>query len=346
VDNFKFRCRIRTLLSPAVSKAELIGLTAWFCVLLITPKMILAAPVISITVLLLFVYFIHGRTASYLIWRVLGVVFVLVLTIGFSYVINTKGSLDIFALPLFVIIVMSSSILFISVTDFLFCSSLTWIAMLPNMQLGSYGDLEVYVFLFFLASTSIGVIVNLSYLGSLRNLLMVESEFRELAETDFLTSILNRRAFMGRFEDLLAEGSSGYMMMLDIDNFKLKNDQYGHDVGDKILCAMAACLSSTLGSHTYGRIGGEEFAVIILGDDSSIACDYALRLLDVIGRSLPSPYNYTSSAGLAFFSLGSEMSDVLKCADRNLYAAKNNGKNCAYLNERKVMFKGVMLENS
>lgn len=324
------------LISPAVSKAELLGLTAWICVLSITPQTMLKVPVITITALLIVVYSIHGRTSNYFIWRGLGVAFVLVLTVGFSYVLFTGGSMKIFALPLFVIIVISSSILFVSVTDFLICSSLTWVAILPNMQEGLYGDLEIYVLLFFLASISIGVIVNISYVRSLRNLLMAESEFRELAETDFLTSILNRRAFMGRFEDVLAKGESGHMMMLDIDGFKLKNDQYGHDVGDKILCAMAGCLSSTFGSHTYGRIGGEEFAVIILGDDSLFACDYALRLLDAIGRSLPPPYNYTCSAGLAFFSLGCEMSDVLKCADRNLYSAKSNGKNCAYFNERQL----------
>ncbi|MGE7815924.1 GGDEF domain-containing protein [Pseudomonas sivasensis] len=337
---------MKILLSPAASKAELIGLAAWLGVLFVTPALAWGTPVIMITVLLGFISWLHLSTSNYLVWRGLGVAYVFILAVGFSYVINTDVELKVFALPLVVLIVISSSILFVSVMDFFICSTLTWLAMWPNMQVGSYDDLKVYVLIFFLASLAIGVVVNSSYLGSLRNLLMAESKFRILAETDFLTSILNRRAFIGRFEELLSNGSSGYMMMLDIDGFKLKNDQFGHDLGDKILCTMAACLKSTVGSDSYGRIGGEEFGVIILTDDSSVACDYALRLLDSIRYSLAPPYNYTCSAGLAFFSSGSEMSHVLKCADRSLYQAKNNGKNCAYLDGGQIGLKNKILEIS
>jgi diguanylate cyclase (GGDEF)-like protein len=146
-----------------------------------------------------------------------------------------------------------------------------------------------------------------------------------------LTSILNRRAFMESFAKLIAAGDTGYFMMLDIDSFKLKNDQFGHDVGDRILCAMAACLKSTPGSHSFGRIGGEEFGVLLLVDDPDLATDYALRLLQAIRCSVAPPHHYTCSAGMTRFTAGADMSAVLKRADRNLYASKGNGKDRVYL---------------
>jgi diguanylate cyclase (GGDEF)-like protein len=119
--------------------------------------------------------------------------------------------------------------------------------------------------------------------------------------------------------------------MLDIDSFKAKNDLYGHDVGDKILRAMALCLKNAKGSHSFGRIGGEEFGVLLQGDDPARAGEFVLDLLQAIRCSVAAPHNYTCSAGMARFSAGDELSTVLKLADKNLYGAKRNGKDCVHL---------------
>ncbi len=327
---------MRRLLSPAVTQAEVIGIISWVGVLLLHPAIELGIYVATITLCLLAVCRFHHRTANFFMWRALGVIYVVLLTVGFAFVLRMHEELRIFGLPLAIILVISSAILFISVRDYLVCAALVWLIFWPCIPTDSYGDAQIYLFIFCAASVCIGFILSFSYLKNLRSVLLVESEFRELAETDYLTSILNRRAFMQGFDALIANGHSGYFMMLDIDSFKLKNDRYGHDVGDKILRAMATCLKTTKGSHSFGRIGGEEFGVLLLGDDPAFACDFALALLQAIRSSVAAPHNYTCSAGIARFAVGAEMSAVLKNADRNLYGAKQNGKDRVYLEGKRV----------
>ncbi|AZF63812.1 GGDEF domain-containing protein [Pseudomonas sp. LBUM920] len=334
---FKIRSRLRTLLSPAVTKIELAGLVAWMVVLSIDPKTALDLSNITITIFLFLVWHIHRKTASFSIWRVLGGVYVLLLSLGFGNVVGTHIELRVFTLPLAVIIVLSSAILFIAVQDYLLSAALVWAVMWPSLDLSIYTGLRAYLGVFSIASISIGFILSFTYLRSMRSILMRESEFRTLAETDFLTCILNRRAFMDTFQRALTEGCSGYFIMLDIDNFKQKNDQYGHDVGDKILCSMAACLKLTPGSHSVGRIGGEEFGVLLLGDNDVVAHEYAMKLLANIRGSVLHPHQYTCSAGIAQFSANSDMSAVLKCADSNMYKAKHDGKDRVFQNGERVV---------
>ncbi|MCF5666870.1 GGDEF domain-containing protein [Pseudomonas marginalis] len=334
--NVKLRPRMQRLLSPAIAKAELIGIFAWLAVLLVDRWAMFGWPVALVTIGLCGVYGVHRVVTHYVLWRALGVAYMVLLSAGFAYVVHVHPALQVFALPLAVTLVLSSAILFIVVQDFLVCAALVWLLTWPSIQMSLYEGVDIYVFIFCAASVAIGFVLNVYYLKNLRSVLMVESEFRELAETDYLTSILNRRAFMESFAKLIAAGDTGYFMMLDIDSFKLKNDQFGHDVGDRILRAMAACLKSTPGSHSFGRIGGEEFGVLLVGDDPGLATDYALRLLQAIRSSVAPPHDYTCSAGMTHFTLGADMSAVLKRADRNLYTAKGNGKDRVYLDGARV----------
>ena len=329
--NLKLRPRMRSLLSPAVAQAEWVGIIAWVGMLLIPPTLKLDLYMLAVTVGLLIVCRVHATTTNFLLWRVLGVTYMVLLSVGFAYLIHMNKELRIYGLPLAVTLVVGSAILFISVQDYLADALLIWLILWPPMQADIYAGTEVYLLLFCAASVSIGFILSYSYLKNLRSVLLVESEFRALAETDYLTSILNRRAFMQSFEKLLGGEQGGYFIMLDIDSFKEKNDLYGHDVGDKILRAMALCLKNAKGSHSFGRIGGEEFGVLLQGDDVEVACDYALDLLQAIRSSVSAPHHYTCSAGMARFSPGDELSAVLKMADKNLYGAKRNGKDCVHL---------------
>lgn len=333
---FKIRPRMRTLLSPAVIKIELVGILAWLGALFIDSVSALNVIHLLITLCLLSVWYVHRVIRSFLMWRVMGGLYIFVLSVGFAYIIRSHMELRIFALPLAVIIVLSSAILFITVSDYLLSSVQVWLLMWTHIDIDIYRGQELYLLLFCLSSVSIGFTLSFTYLRNLRSVLLVESEIRTLAETDFLTSLLNRRAFMELFQKLLADGRYGYFIMLDIDGFKLKNDQYGHDVGDKILCAMANCLKSTPGSYCVGRIGGEEFGVLVLGDDDLVVQEYALRLLGAIRASVAPPHHYTCSAGIARFSENSDMSAVLKCADKNMYRAKHNGKDRVFQDGEQV----------
>lgn len=329
--NLKLRPRMQRLLSPAISQAEVIGVIAWLGVLMADPLVTFGLDKLLITLCLLVVCRLHSVVSNFYLWRLLGVTYMVLLSVGFAYVMRANLELQVFALPLALTLVLSSAILFITAQDFLTCAALVWIVIWPTVPVGLYTGIEIYLLIFCLSSVSVGFILSYSYLNNLRSVLLVESEFRELAHTDYLTSLLNRRAFMESFAKVLAAGETGYFMMLDIDSFKLKNDQFGHDVGDRILCAMATCLKSTRGSHSFGRIGGEEFGVLLVGDDPYIATEYALRLLQAIRESVAPPHDYTCSAGMTRFTAGADLSAVLKCADHNLYASKRNGKDCVHL---------------
>ncbi|AZF21112.1 GGDEF domain-containing protein [Pseudomonas sp. R3-52-08] len=328
--HWKLRPRMRRLLSPAVTQAEWIGIVAWTGIGLIQ-AMMFDPYVLSVTLGLLVVCRFHSLTTNFLLWRLLGVTYIVLLSVGFAYIIHLNPPLRIYGLPLAVTLVVGSAILFISVQDYLVGALSVWLILWSPMQAELYAATQSYLLIFCASSVSIGFILSYSYLKNLRSVLLVESEFRALAETDYLTSILNRRAFMQNFEKLLDSGQGGYFIMLDIDSFKAKNDLYGHDVGDKILRAMALCLKNAKGSHSFGRIGGEEFGVLLQGDDPALAGEFVLDLLQAIRCSVAAPHNYTCSAGMARFSAGDDLSTVLKLADKNLYGAKRNGKDCVHL---------------
>ncbi|MBA1431554.1 GGDEF domain-containing protein [Pseudomonas fluorescens] len=328
--HLKLRPRMRRLLSPAVTQAEWIGIIAWTGIGWMQATLF-DMSMLSITLGLLLVCRVHSLTTNFLLWRLLGVAYIVLLSVGFAYVIHLNPQLRIYGLPLAVILVVGSAILFISVQDYLVGALSVWLILWSPMQAGLYAATQSYLLIFCASSVSIGFILSYSYLKNLRSVLLVESEFRALAETDYLTSILNRRAFMQSFERLLDSGQGGYFIMLDIDSFKAMNDRYGHDVGDKILRAMALCLKNAKGSYSFGRIGGEEFGVLLQGDDPALACEFVLDLLQAIRCSVAAPHNYTCSAGMARFASGDELSAVLKIADKNLYGAKRNGKDCVHL---------------
>ncbi|MDY0935721.1 GGDEF domain-containing protein [Pseudomonas viridiflava] len=328
--DLKLRPRIKQLLAPAVLQAELVGVASWLWVLAVDPLLELNVFTSLLTAGLACVCYAHHYAASFGVWRFLGILYVFLLTMGFLYVINVNPTLAIFSLPLAITLVMSGALLFVSFQDYLVSAAFVWLLTWLNWHPGYSGDLGTYVVIFCVASVCIGGALNLSYLRNLKAVLSLESKFRELAQTDYLTSIPNRRAFMETFAEMIAEGSQGYFIMLDIDSFKLMNDQHGHDVGDQILCSMAACLKATKGSYCVGRIGGEEFGVLVAGHEQSNATHYVLSLLSTIRGSLESPYCYTCSAGMARISTGSTMTDALKVADKNMYLAKRNGKGCAY----------------
>lgn len=158
------------------------------------------------------------------------------------------------------------------------------------------------------------------------------------ANQDVLTRILTRRAFLLRSEAMLArnlaEGSPVALLMLDVDRFKLINDEYGHAVGDEVLVSLAEQISGLLRrSDLFGRIGGEEFAILVSGLTQPATLALAERLRDgcarlrvAIGRA--EPLALTVSIGVVWGTGGpaSSLQHLLKQADDALYRAKRAGR--------------------
>jgi diguanylate cyclase (GGDEF)-like protein len=156
----------------------------------------------------------------------------------------------------------------------------------------------------------------------------------EMATRDSLTGLSNRRHFMdaGNRELLLARRSGRPLsvVMLDLDHFKSVNDTYGHAVGDSVLKRFSAIALATLrNSDVIGRIGGEEFALLLreMPPRDAAAVAEKLRAAVAADRSEGLP-GFTVSIGVSGVDASdASLDDVLRRADKALYAAKAGGRN-------------------
>ncbi|EJM88889.1 MULTISPECIES: GGDEF domain-containing protein [unclassified Pseudomonas] len=165
----------------------------------------------------------------------------------------------------------------------------------------------------------------------------MESELHRLATTDVLTQSSNRRHFFDcahlEFEQARKKGTPLAFLLLDIDDFKLINDTYGHPEGDNVLQRIAECGQAALRrGDVFGRIGGEEFAAVFPGCAPDMAMQVAERLQREIQRLSFShddqTFGITVSQGLT--SLTAEdlnLDSLFARADAAMYEAKRQGKN-------------------
>lgn len=159
-----------------------------------------------------------------------------------------------------------------------------------------------------------------------------EAALATLATTDVLTGLPNRRSFMECLETVISDPHAhGVLLMLDIDHFKRVNDTYGHVSGDTVLQHIAQIIRANLRQNdTAGRLGGEEFSVLLSGIDPMDAQALAERLREALA-STPAitdagTVHVTTSIGLAVLD-GSSAKVLLSRADEALYAAKAAGRN-------------------
>ena len=162
---------------------------------------------------------------------------------------------------------------------------------------------------------------------------------RQEALTDGLTNLANRKAFDAEIERVIhnakENGETFSVIMLDIDHFKAFNDNYGHQVGDQVLRLVAKTLTDGVkGRDMAARYGGEEF-VIILPQTNLPAADtlaenlcQAVAKKEVVNRNSGEKLGrITLSGGVAEYSVGEDIEDLIERADAALYTAKNNGRN-------------------
>ncbi len=164
----------------------------------------------------------------------------------------------------------------------------------------------------------------------------VEIEYKLASSIDVLTGIANRGAFMTRAKAALAHclerDEPLSLVLFDLDHFKAVNDTFGHATGDRVLQVFCDCVRAVMrGTDTIGRIGGEEFALILPGASASTAYVIADRIraaFAVACRTVDGkPANSTVSAGVAATHPNSTVDDLLKAADEQLYLAKTEGRN-------------------
>jgi diguanylate cyclase (GGDEF)-like protein len=155
----------------------------------------------------------------------------------------------------------------------------------------------------------------------------------EAAFTDHMTGLANRRRFERQLERevgrTLRYGHPFSLLMIDIDNFKNLNDSFGHDVGDDAIRRIGKVLrEGTRGIDLAARIGGEEFAVLLVETSQEGAIEVAERLrLAIRALEIPSAGQITASFGVAECPIDAQTAnDILKAADVALYEAKRAGR--------------------
>ncbi len=146
---------------------------------------------------------------------------------------------------------------------------------------------------------------------------------------DYLTGLYNRRYFDEKLQARTFNADVG-VILLDLDNFKKINDEFGHQVGDDVLKRVSRLIEEQLGPRELAaRWGGEEFCILTLSSPST----RIIELSEQIRLSLTQDpelivYNISASIGYGIFPQGSAPNDIFYHVDLALYDAKNTGKNC------------------
>lgn len=160
--------------------------------------------------------------------------------------------------------------------------------------------------------------------------------YEQLASFDALTGAYNRRFFMARASEELSKcrrtAQPCCLLMIDLDHFKRVNDTYGHASGDEALRQLARIARSTLRDFDmFGRIGGEEFAVMLSAVDVKQAVDIGNRLREAMSAQTitheAKQFRITLSGGVARATDQDSVESLLEAADAALYRAKNTGRN-------------------
>ena len=154
------------------------------------------------------------------------------------------------------------------------------------------------------------------------------------AQTDELTGLMNRRAFYERAQVLYAQCRQHQQplcaLMLDMDHFKAINDTYGHQAGDQVLRQVGGVISASFRqADVYGRLGGEEFAVLLPDTSLETARAIAEQLIKAISGLAAEPvHGITASLGVAStHSHDQDLHGLMNTADKALYRAKAQGRN-------------------
>lgn len=210
----------------------------------------------------------------------------------------------------------------------------TWLLFQPSaIQVGM--ALSVFVFASFVVSATRKMAEALETAFRLtREMEQAHSISTRAAQTDELTGLKNRRAFFEHAHQLYHDCQRNRLglcaVMLDMDHFKHINDTYGHQVGDQVLRQMGVVISTSFrDTDVYGRLGGEEFAVLLPNTSIEVAVEMAEQLVRTIEGLMTGPVHIiTASLGVASTEAGDkDLHSLMNNADKALYRAKARGRN-------------------
>ena len=272
------------------------------------------------------------RANSTWLFGLIGVAYSQVLVAGLA--LNVAGLTQplLWTLPAMVVIPVCAAPLWLTPTHYVAGTALFYLsafALLFGAPLAHDADIVVWMWI-----VAIGVptsaVFHFGFYRFRRNHFLLESQLAQLAATDPLTGLQNRRAFVKQAErrlDTLTPETRFSAIFLDIDNFKSLNDRFGHAVGDHALYQVAqALMDEASADDSVSRIGGEEFA-LLLRDGLTGALHLAERLRVAIAAIERPDGRLTASFGVAEHRGGETIMMLLDRADEALLRAKHSGRN-------------------
>lgn len=232
-----------------------------------------------------------------------------------------RRTIYVFALKVSLQSVLFSLLLVVSVLP-----ALSWCGWLP-MPLPQ--SIKLGILLSWLIGGVVSGVLAIVTGHSIHEICVSRAEFERLSRTDTLSGLFNRRAFA---EALSTVAGNASLVIFDVDRFKAVNDRYGHAAGDAVIIAISSQLSLIFKDNAVtGRLGGEEFGVLVHGDSVAerIARIEAAKAL-ICSTSIATAcgeINVTISAGIADFEVERGPEAVYAAADNALYLAKALGRN-------------------
>lgn len=156
---------------------------------------------------------------------------------------------------------------------------------------------------------------------------------RAMAYRDPLTGLSNRRQALDELNLLADSGSDAAVVLLDLDEFKMINDRYGHNVGDEVLTVVADVLRN-VDARLASRWGGEEFLLVFDGGRTTAAEAAEQVREQLAAATFPDQIKLTASFGVASLAGSASLAEVLRQADDQLYRAKSDGRNLVRVEQR------------
>lgn len=176
---------------------------------------------------------------------------------------------------------------------------------------------------------SLSIIIR-EYNETIKELTLAKKQLETISNMDALSGIYNRRFLMKKLERCVLNNDNISTIMFDIDNFKMINDTYGHAIGDTVIKEVSSVLAANIRSEDIvGRIGGEEFLVILNNSNYTLAKSKAENLRKLIANHtwMFKDLNVTISGGVYSKKDTDDIEKILTEVDMFLYKSKNEGKN-------------------
>ncbi|MFL9867584.1 bifunctional diguanylate cyclase/phosphodiesterase [Paraburkholderia fungorum] len=272
------------------------------------------------------------RAGSTWMFGAIGVAYSLVLVAGLALNVAGVEQPLLWILPAMVVIPICAAPLWLTPLHFFIGSALFYGAAFALLFGGPRPhDADVVVWMWIVGiGMPTSIVFHFGFYRFRRNHFLLESQLAQLAATDPLTGLQNRRAFVKQAErrlETLTPDARVSAIFLDIDNFKSLNDRFGHALGDHALYQVAQVLmEETSAEDSVSRIGGEEFAVL-LRDGLAGALTLAERLRGAITAIERPDGNLSASFGVAEHRSGESIMVLLDRADEALLRAKHSGRN-------------------